>query len=191
MAVLFPIIQAAGTALTIAGTIQQGRAARAAGEAEAIAAGSRATALRQQAGQERAISQRGAIEERRRGEFVTSRAQALAAASGAGALDPTIVGILGDLETETEFRALTALYEGEQAARGLEFGAEGELFAGEVARRAGRAAQRRSFLKAGGQFLEGAVSLRYPARRGLHHAPNGTLLEGGESLYDKYAKGFG
>ena len=167
------------TLFTIMGQISQGLAAKAAGENEAVLlrhkaaiAERSAEAKEQLAGQERAVSHRAAIEERRQGRLVSSEAQAIAAASGGGALDPTIINLLADVETETDFRAETALFEGEEAARGLEFGAaidraggQGDLFAAQAAIRAGRAARNRSFLRA-----------------------TGTLFErGGESLFDRFA----
>ena len=167
------LIAIASLGVTIMGQIAGGQAAKAAAENEAVALRHRAAlaeraaeAKEQAAGQERAVSQRAAIEQRRRGEFVESRVQAISAASGAGALDPTIVGILGDIGRETDIRAETALFEGEEAARGLEFGAAidraggaGDLFAADAALRAGRSARSRSFLAASGTLLEGAESL--------------------------------
>ncbi|KKN80686.1 hypothetical protein LCGC14_0327780 [marine sediment metagenome] len=167
------VMMVASTLIGVVGQMQQASAQQAAGQAQAAAAAHRAAianrqaqVMEQQAGQERAVSQRAAQEERRRGRFVSSRVQALSAASGAGALDPTIVGILGDIGTEEETRALTALYEGEERARGLEYGATleraggaGALFAGQAARRAGRSAAARSRLSAAGTLLEGGSSL--------------------------------
>ena len=164
---------AASTLIGVIGGIAGGQAQRAAANNQAVAARHRAAlaeraaeAKEQAAGQERAVSQRAAIEQRRQGGFVESRVQAIAAASGAGALDPTIVGILGDIGIETDLRAETALFEGEEAARGLEFGADidraggaGELFAADAAIRAGRSARNRSFLAASGTLLEGTESL--------------------------------
>ena len=176
--VIIPLVLSAAS--TIVGTVSAIRQSQAqdiaaktqlqAGEHARILAERQAESLELKAGQERAVSQRAAIEQRRRGALVSSRAQSLAAASGAGALDPTVVGIMGDLETETEIRTLTALYEGEETAKGLEFGAlleraggEGELFAARAGARASKAAAGRSRLQAGG-----------------------TLISGGTSLFDKY-----
>ena len=83
----------------------------------------RADELRERAGQEKAVGQRAAAEDRRQAEFVASRAKALAAASGAGAHDPTMVDIYGDIEHEGEVRALSSLFDSYERARGLEEGA--------------------------------------------------------------------
>src|SRR3990167_6597653 len=173
--------QAASTLVGAFGAIQQGQAQRAAGEAQARSfqyqarlRDAQAAGMEQSAGQERAAAQRAAIEQRRQGRFVGSRAQAIAAASGGGALDPSIVNLMGDLGSEADFRAATALYQGEDRARGLEYGAvlqraagQGDLYAGEVYRRSGEAAQRRSYLTAAGNIIGGGGKKddRYPPSR--------------------------
>lgn len=121
---------AAGTAMSVAGAIGQGNAARG-------AANYQAAQLQQQAGQERATSQRQAMEERRRARFAQSRLQALAAASGAGATDPTVIDLSGDIAAEGEYRALTALFGGEERARGLTMNAQARRYEGQQQRRAG------------------------------------------------------
>jgi hypothetical protein len=137
-AVFIPYIVAA------AGTLLQGASGKG-------ASGSQALQLEQQAGQDRASSQRAAAEQRRSARYVQSRVQALAAASGAGATDPSVVDLIGDIGGEGEYGALSALYEGESAARGAEFGAK-------VARKQGSAIATSSYLKAGSTLLAGAGS---------------------------------
>lgn len=145
-AVFIPyIVAAAGTLLS--------------GASEKGAAKSQALQLEQNAGQERATSQLGMAEQRRSARYMQSRALALAAASGAGASDPSVVNVISSIEGEGEFRALASLYEGESAARQMELGAK-------VARKQGKAAGTASYLKAGS-----------------------TLLAGGNSWADKYGGG--
>lgn len=72
-----------------------------------------------------AESQQQALNERRRAKFLRSRALAVAGASGAGiSEDPTVGNILSDIETEGEYRALSALYEGDSLAEGLRSGSQ-------------------------------------------------------------------
>lgn len=97
----------AGSTLLSASSIQRG-------------ASSDARQLRRMAGQERATSQRAGIEERRRAALLESRARAVAAGSGAGVSDPTVVKLMADIEAEGEYRALNRQYEGETAASSLE-----------------------------------------------------------------------
>src|SRR3990167_7821202 len=174
MAELAMVALIGGTVLSTIGQIQQGRAAAAAGKAEQTALEHQAKiqerqaeALAQEAGQERARSQRAAEEERRQGKFIASRARALGAASGA-VFDPAI---LGSLDFETDYRVLSQLYSGEESARGLQYrgalaraGAAGDVYAGSVAAAAGKSARQRSYLSAAG-----------------------ALLSGGSALYDKYS----
>lgn len=182
LATVLPLVlTAASTIIGVVDSIRQGQAYSAAAKVQEQAgqyrkqlAERQAQAMELQAGQERAVSQRAAIAAREKGRRVSSEAQAIAAASGAGALDPTVIGILGDLDTETEIRTLTALYEGEETAKGLEYGAlleraggEGQLYAARAGAAASRAAAGRSYLRAGG-----------------------TILSGGAGLYDKYADAF-
>lgn len=154
---------AVGTLLQASGQARAGRAAAEQGLAQQAGAEYEAAAMQVRAGQERASAQRAMIEERRKGRIIQSNLQARAAASGAGALDPTVADISGDLAAETEYRALTAMYQGEDAAQGLETSARLRRFEGGQYAKAGKVQQRSS-----------------------NYAAFGTLLTGGGSLYDKY-----
>jgi len=78
------------------------------------------------AGQAVAAGQMDAAEQRRQGQLIQSRAQALAAASGAGAVDPSVVHIMGQNAGEIALRANIALYKGEEQARMLRMQAAAE-----------------------------------------------------------------
>lgn len=140
------------TVVSAAGTIMSGNAARGAANFEAAQ-------MTQQAGQERAASQRRASEQRRQAGLVNSAVRSRAAASGAGATDPTVLDIEGDNAATGEYNALSALYEGEERARGLEMNAGARRYEGQQARQA-------SLFKAGS-----------------------TLLSSGSSLFSKYGQG--
>lgn len=102
-----------------------------------------------QAGVVIAASQRTAAEERRQADLIASRALAVAAASGGGVSDPTVVDILARTRGEGAFRAQVALYEGEERARairisgagGSDFDASSQVMAGANAAAAGRLAK--------------------------------------------------
>lgn len=172
-ATLSPVLSAIGTAVSVLSSLSQASKQKAAAaEQQRIATFNRtlaerqAESLEQQAGQTRASAQRAVIEQQRQGKFVTSRALAVAGASGAGALDPTIINILGDIEFESDFRAGVAGFEGEEAAAGLDFEAvlarargEAGLAAGTAAAGATAAAGRRSLLRAGATAFTGGSSL--------------------------------
>ena len=188
----FTLADAALAASTLIGgfaQIQQGQAQAAAGRAQqdamvyqASLRNAQAVAMEQSAGQERAAAQRATLEQQRQGRLVGSRAQAVAAASGGGALDPSVVNLMGDLDNEASFRAATALYQGESAARGLEYGAvlqraagQGDIYAGELYRQSGEAARDRSYLRAASAVPGAAAKLydRYP--------PTNTLAASGSA----------
>ena len=152
-----------GTVMSAAGQIQQGAATEARSKRQADIAEFEARQLDRLAGREKAASQRTAKEERRQSELRESRALAVAAASGAGASDPTVVKILSDLAGEGSYRAALALYEGEERARLTRLQATGKRFEAGELRIAGKEAKRAGKL--------GALS---------------TLFQGGAGLYGKY-----
>lgn len=123
-------------AMTLASTAFSAVNQLQAGKAQQKAADHPADQARQAAGQERAAAQREAIEQRRQGGFIASRAQAVGAASGAGGAG--LENILGDIGAEGEFRALSSMFMGEERARGLEMQADVKEFEGKEARRASR-----------------------------------------------------
>lgn len=106
---------------------------------------------------ERAASQRVADDERKRSDYLQSRATALAASSGGAANDPTIENIIAGLDSEGEYRALSALYNGEQAAQGMEMGAG-------VRRIEGKNAVRASKLQAANTLMSMGSSLFLAAK---------------------------
>lgn len=138
-------IAAASAVASAAGSIMSGNAARG-------AANFQAAQMNQQAGQERAVSQRQSIEQRRQAGLANSRVTAVAGASGAGVTDPTVLNIEGDNAATGEYNALTALYQGEEKARGLEMGATSKVYEGQQARQA-------SLFKAGGTLLSSGNSM--------------------------------
>lgn len=121
---------AASTVISAGGAYEEGVQAK-------NSADYKAKQLEVNAGQQRAMGQRQAIEARRQGRLAESKLQANAAASGAGASDPTVVGLAQDIGAESEYNALTQLYNAEEQARGME--GEGSLlrYEGRMAKRAG------------------------------------------------------
>ncbi len=142
------VIAVVETAAGVLAAVFKASAEAKAGKAEEQAALARQAALehqaeqaRQIAGQERAASQRASYEQRRQARLLSSKALARAAASGAGAGDPTVENILGDIGAEGEFRALAELFMGEDRARNLEMQADLKVFEGQQERRAGAVAR--------------------------------------------------
>lgn len=145
MAAAIPFIMVGMSVLSAKGQMDQGAAAEQAAQIEA-------QQLEAQAGQARATAQRAAIEERRQGELASSRLTALAAASGAGATDPTVVSLDQGIAEQAEYNALTRLYEGESQARGMETSAN-------LTTAAGAAQKKASNIGATTTAVEGGVSL--------------------------------
>lgn len=159
-----------GVGVTVAGMVMQAQ-----GSAKASMA-ARATALRKQqadefeakqleqnAGQAIAASQRVALDRARDARYVQSRALAVAAASGGGVSDPTVVNLIGRIAGEGAYRQGLALYEGEDRARAMRMAAATKRFEGTMA------------------IEEGDMSADAFATQGM-----GSLVKGGASLFSKY-----
>lgn len=146
---------ALSTGMGIGSSILDSRSRRAHGRLMRQSAEFEAGQLEVNAGQEMAMAQRRAMEERRRADLVSSRALALSAASG-GATDPSVLDIIGNIEGEGAYRALTSIYEGEERARQFRTAAAARRWEGAAAENASR----------GNMF--------------------GTLLRGGATLLSKY-----
>jgi hypothetical protein len=112
------------------GTIAQGNAQRASLD-------NQAAQLNQQAGEARASSQRAEENQLRTGAYAESRALAVTAASGADPNSVTAVNNEENLAGQTEYGALTALFNGEEKARGLEYEANSDYAKGKSAHDAG------------------------------------------------------
>lgn len=134
----------AGAALTAASTISAGNARKAESNYEA-------GQLKENAGQAQASGERAMLVQNRQTKLAESRAQAVAAASGGGALDPSVVDVEGNIAGEGAYRALSALYEGNSQATGMQNQAAATEFSGSQAQKA-------SMISAGGGFLSSVGS---------------------------------
>jgi len=167
------LIGKSGTDTSAAGAKLAAGGARVAAERTAVAKQFEAQQLRINAGTEVAAAQRAGMEEQRQARLVASRQLALAAASGAGASDSTVVQMISRTAKEGSYRAAVALYGGEEKARQMRMAAAGKDYEGAVALETGdRQAQ--------------AYELQ---AKGYKTAGLGELLKGGSSLFAKY--GFG
>jgi hypothetical protein len=93
-----------------------------------------------------------AFNERRRAKILRSRALAVAGASGAGmSEDPGVANILGQIGSEGEYRALSALAEGDYQAQALRSGAQSKLNMSKAYRTSG-------YLSAAGTLAQGVYS---------------------------------
>jgi hypothetical protein len=145
--------------VTVLGYLESGKQARKEGERRQAAAEFAAWQAEEQAGTAIAISQREAKEAQRLGDIEASRALAVAAASGGGVSDPTIVRVLANVKGESAYRANVALYEGEARARQLRLDAAAGRVSGAYAKEEGLARQRSYQLAAVGSAFSSGASL--------------------------------
>ena len=106
------------------------------------------------AGQTVAAGQRAALEERRQGQLMASRALAIAAAGGAA---QDVDNLIADINGEGVYRANVAMYEAETEAEKLKF--EGLL-----AEQTGKEKKRASKIGALGTVLSGGADI-YAAKK--------------------------
>lgn len=158
------IIAAAGVVMQAMAQKQQGDASAADAAGRYAAAQYAAAQLRQNAGQAQAASQRTAISQDRNTRYILSQGLAQAAASGGGASDPTVVNAFAQLAGEGAYRRAVALYEGDEKARALNDQADATEYSGQLGLYAGQQSQSAS-----------------------NFAAVGSLVQGGASLYSKYA----
>lgn len=128
------------TGATAYGGIEADRAARYSADSAEVSAG-----------QAIAASHFRAQNELKRSQLIASRAQALAAASGAGASDQTVTKIIADIAGEGAYRSELALYEGKEASRALMSKADVLRYQGKSAKAAGAVNALTGF---GGTFFE-------------------------------------
>lgn len=125
-----PYIQAGATAVSAYQLQQQGEQAEQSALFEAAQ-------MDRNAKSAEAVSQREAIRAKREAAYLASRAEAVAASSGGGGSDPTIVNLIGGIEEEGEYNALTALFNGQQRADAMRTGADVARMEGRSKRKAG------------------------------------------------------
>jgi hypothetical protein len=131
------LLHSLGTSLDVFGRVFGAVGSLENGTATEMAARYRAEQLRINAGQAMASAQREAITAEQQSKRVASRALALAAASGGGATDPTVVNLISGIAAEGAYRQAVALYQGQEQARAMENQARATEYEGEKAKAAG------------------------------------------------------
>jgi hypothetical protein len=157
---------AGGAVSAIAGS-QQAGAEKATGEAQEQEDNYESVIYNQKANQDQAAAQRKAIEIDRQGNLVESTAIARAAASGGDAEDPSIMGIIGNLEGQKTYQKQNAIYQGDVAASDDRAAASNKQFEGTEAEDAGDAESSATTLKTIGGGISSAASLYGRYGRGL------------------------
>lgn len=125
-----------------------------------------AAQLEQRSGQAVAIAQRQAQADRFKVDLVLSRQLAVAAASGGGASDPTIINLMAKTAGVGAYQTAIDLYQGEEQERQLRLQAAAKRYEGDIGVIAGKA-------KADAYRTSGDAA----------------LLSGASSLFSKYGMG--
>lgn len=170
LAPVMPFLSAAGTVMSLMGASSQADQMRQTAKINAENARRAALGNKMQAdyaaGQAEAASQHEAEAKRRKAELMLSRAQAIAAASGGGPLDETLMkGIIGEGGKDAGY----SLYEGTERAKGLRYKGDVGMYEAnqqgraeiKAANKAASATMLGAFAKAGmsmaSQFAPGAA----------------------------------
>lgn len=172
---------ATSTVLSAAGQAQAGAAANAQDQGQAQAQDYQAAELTQQAGQTRAVAESQEQDSLRKTAYQLSTARAVAASSGAGATDPTVVGIEGQIGAKGNFDALSQMYSGEEKARGLETQSTLDTYQGQQLRIAGAQKQKAGNIGAITTLLSGGNTLA-----SKYGGTDGLMLPGSAGTYDTF-----
>lgn len=164
-------ISALSTGMSAAGTLMGGNAqADATGFGrfyELIAAQNRQQELKNAADETRAAGQRQAFEYDRNKDLALSRARAVAAASGGGATDTSVVNTMAGIEAQGEYQKAMEMYGAETRARQLETASQNAMI----------------------EAFNNDQATQYQAkalRRKARSDAFGTILSGAGSALDKY-----
>jgi len=149
----------ASLALRAYGTYDAVRSSKEAAATKMAAAKFEADQASQQAIQAVAVSQRAAAGVERETQILQSNAIALAAASGGGAQDPTIMNIIANIGGEGAYRKGVALYEGEEQARQLRLKAAADIVSGKISANASLAEGRALAITGSAGMIKDASSL--------------------------------
>lgn len=144
-----------GTALNASGSFMGAQNSSDYGAAAEAAALATAQQLRQRAGQVQASAQRAAFSVDREASYTASRALAVAAASGGGASDPTVVSLIAKNAGEFAYRRATALYNGEDEARTMNMKADVTEYEGKVKNQVARSEANAKMMQGGATLLKG------------------------------------
>lgn len=159
MTITAGVLAISGAAMSVSGNLASGQAAKEQGAAKQIAANYSAAALDQQAGQVRAQTSAQVAEQARQTQLILSSGRARAASSGAGATDPTVVGLEGGVAGRGEYNNLSLLYSGNEKATGMENQANLDRFTGQQDYIAGKEGQQTYDTKAVTSAISGASSM--------------------------------
>lgn len=144
MAAIGAILSVASGVVGAMGTIAQAKANVAAAQAEQVQLG-------QMAAERRAVASRDAQAKSKEKDTLLSRGQAVAADSGGGATDPTVMELAGDIAKQGSVQSRELFRQGAEEGRMLQY-------KGQLGVSTAKASQRMAYLGAAGQVLGGFTS---------------------------------
>ncbi len=130
LGVISTIATIGGTVLGAVSSIQQGKYQDAVAQAQA-------KAEERKANEVQAASQRDAAARAKEAKYVMSRQQAVAAASGGGAGDSTILNLMAQTGAQGQYNANSSIYEGQVQGGDLKYQAGIDRMSGRMQRQAG------------------------------------------------------
>jgi hypothetical protein len=168
----------------ILGTVLQAGAQLEAGDAARQQAAYQASQMRRNALAEQAVGSVAVGDEVRKMELMQSRILAVAGASGAGAVDPTVVNLISQTESEGRLAAATRIYNSDVAAQSMREQASATDYEGQLAYRASRFKALGTVLSQGKSIMDTYQSSNKPAVGAPSPAPvsNYSLSSGGSSF---------
>lgn len=180
----------AGAVIDADGQRQGAEATRQAADRKQQTANIEAAHMEQQGQQTVAAAQRQMLEERKQARLLESRALAVAAASGAGASDTTVMNVISRIAAEGAYRSTIALYEGQEQSRQLQIGGHIRREGGDLQADYGRQAARAQEISAVGTLFKGGATLyeRYGNKKQpSDRLSGGNYLDAGSEPAGTYA----
>lgn len=162
---------AGGGLLGAVSSLQQGKAAKESADFQAAQ-------LEQQAGQDLAVAQRAAAEERRKADIVSSNLRAAVGAGGGNLDDPTVSKLDADIAGQGELNALTALYTGKESSISKKTQAEAARVSGRAANKAGKIGAISGLLGATGSVAGGLAGASPGATKDVGKGFSATYITG-------------
>lgn len=154
---LAPALQIGSTILSAGGQLAKGYGYQAIGARKKMASEFEAQQLEQQGSIARNVGQQNAYDQQLKTSIVNSLALARAAASGAGASDPTVLHIMAQTAGEGAYRQAQALYEGEAQSRVATMRAAAARYEGNMAESDAASAQSGANFSALATVLDGGM----------------------------------
>lgn len=173
-------LQIGSSILKTAGEISKGNAYEAIGARKQALSEFEAKQLDLQGEADLAAAMRAQVNEQRQSTLVNSLTLARAAASGAGASDPTVLNIMAQTSGESAYRQALALYAGESQARVDRMRAAATRYSGDIASGDAGVAKSASSMNAVSTLFSGGekLSSMYEKYWSKDQVDNGTDISG-------------